>query len=273
MCFYQIAAQAAMYWWTPIATNIAAIYPTSIPFPVVAVCNNNQFRLTYLTSIAVQNRRARPLPGASNLINSSGLNRTVFEHALETSWDVDAVKFLRSAGHWRTKMILKCQWPNGTACSAADFRPVWTLTGLCWAINTDPLEPHHVIGAGPGNALRLLLNVERYERVEGDCGASAFRTTSLPGAKILIYNQSDVPVSSLDGVNAPAGYTMDVPFRVQHRQKLPGKDCASVVDGGLERQRGDGATSCIIRNHLEEIEGECNCSIRQAFSPKSSGKD
>lgn len=38
---------------------------------------------------------------------------------------------------------------------------------------------------------------------------------SLPGLKILIYNQTDIPESSLDGVNVPPGYTMEIPYRMQ----------------------------------------------------------
>lgn len=66
---------------------------------------------------------------------------------------------------------------------------------------------------GSDNGLRLLLNIERYERVES-C-TPYFRTMSLPGLKILIYNQTDVPESSLDGVNVPPGYTMEIPFKMQ----------------------------------------------------------
>lgn len=58
-----------------------------------------------------------------------------------------------------------------------------------------------------------MLNIERYERVES-C-APHFRTMSLPGLKILIYNQTDFPVSSFDGVNVPPGYTMEIPFKMQ----------------------------------------------------------
>lgn len=63
-------------------------------------------------------------------------------------WDVNAVQFLKSASHLRWRMILKCQWPNGTSCRVSDFKPIWTLNGLCWAVNTDPLNPIHVTGAG-----------------------------------------------------------------------------------------------------------------------------
>ncbi|KAI1726695.1 diacylglycerol kinase accessory domain-containing protein [Ditylenchus destructor] len=80
MCFYQIATQAIMFWFTPIATNIAAAYPASIPFPVVAI--------------------------------------------------------------------------------------------------------FHVTGAGPRNALKVLVNIERYERIES-C-TPKLRTSALPGLKILL---------------------------------------------------------------------------------------
>lgn len=59
-----------------------------------------------------------------------------------------------------------------------------------------------------------MLNIERYERIES-C-TQRFRTTSLPGLKILLYNQTDVALSSQEGVNVPPGYSMDIPFRLQN---------------------------------------------------------
>ena len=64
LCFYQIGAQAVMYWLTPVATNIIAAYPDSLAFPVIAVCNNNQHRLSWLTGESVQERRPRNPPPA-----------------------------------------------------------------------------------------------------------------------------------------------------------------------------------------------------------------
>uniref|UniRef100_A0A915ES58 Uncharacterized protein n=1 Tax=Ditylenchus dipsaci TaxID=166011 RepID=A0A915ES58_9BILA len=266
MCFYQIATQAMMYWFTPIATNIAAIYPSSIAFPVVAICNNNQYRLTYLTGSQIQNRR--PKTRTFQMPNIDDNSTNVFDQALMNTWDMDALKFLRNSAHWKARMILKCNWPNGTRCRTSDFKPVWTLTGLCWAINSDPENPVHVTGAGPGNALKLLLNIERYERIES-C-TPKFRTTSLPGLKILIYNQSDVPASSLEGVNVPPGFTMDIPFRMQH---FSGQDCVDEmlnIDGSyLSFEDPQNVRTCLIRSYLSEIETKCNCSMRQAYNPNS----
>ena len=72
------------------------------------------------------------------------------------------------------------------------------------------IPTHSLCCLGSAHALRLLLNIERYERVES-C-TPKFRTTSLPGIKILIYNQTDIPITSLNGVNVPPGFTMDIPF-------------------------------------------------------------
>ncbi|KAI1728550.1 amiloride-sensitive sodium channel domain-containing protein [Ditylenchus destructor] len=259
MCFYQIATQAIMFWFTPIATNIAAAYPASIPFPV--------YRLTYLTGSVVQNRRPKNRTFPLSHVDENSTN--VYDKALSNTWDMDAVKFLRNAAHWKARMIIKCNWPNGTRCRTSDFKPLWTLTGLCWALNSDPVNPVHVTGAGPRNALKVLVNIERYERIES-C-TPKLRTSSLPGLKILIYNQTDVPASSLEGVNVPTGFTMDIPFRMQHRQKLSGRDCIDEVrndDGSnLNFDSPGNVRTCIIRSYLLEIEKRCNCTMRHAYNP------
>jgi hypothetical protein len=57
---------------------------------------------------------------------------------------MDAGQFLQNAAHQRARMIVGCELPNGSRCSSRDFKPVWTLTGLCWAINIDHTNPMHV---------------------------------------------------------------------------------------------------------------------------------
>ncbi|KAE9551382.1 hypothetical protein FO519_005413, partial [Halicephalobus sp. NKZ332] len=262
---YQIFNQFLMYTTTPVSTNIEAEYPVQINLPTIAICNNNQFRLTYLTGARVQNRRAKNRTLEIKGVNDSSTN--VFDKALLNTWDMDAVKFLRNAAHWKSRMIMSCIYPNGTRCRITDFKAVWTLTGLCWAINADPMNPVMVTGAGPSHALKLLLNVERYERIES-C-TPKFRTSSLPGLKILIYNQTDIPTSALDGVNVPPGYTMDIPFRMQHRQKLAGINCVQ-EDEKYHKEKieeSHDARTCKIRKYLDEIERQCACSMKRAYDP------
>ncbi|CAK5040138.1 unnamed protein product [Meloidogyne enterolobii] len=206
-----------MYWLTPVATNIIAAYPESIAFPVVAICNSNQHRITWITGDNIQKRQGKKAPLDSNNFIENLNYSDIFDKALLQSWDMDAGHFLQNAAHQRTRMIVRCELPNGSRCNARDFRPVWTLTGLCWAINVDSENPIHVNGAGPGNALRLLVNIERYERIES-C-TPKLRSRFLPGLKVLIYNQTDVPPHYLEGVNIPAGFTMDIPFWMRHVSK------------------------------------------------------
>ncbi|VDK67165.1 unnamed protein product [Litomosoides sigmodontis] len=259
-CF-QSFKQINMYLTTPVATNIEAAYPNQIPFPVVAICNNNQYRLTYLTGPAIQNRKPKGPRNNNSLSNE--MNLTVFDKVLEKAWDMDAVKFLRNAAHWKSRMILSCTWPNGTSCRLSNFKAIWTLTGLCWAINTDPNNPHYISSSGSDNGLRLLLNIERYERVES-C-TPYFRTMSLPGLKILIYNQTDAPESSLDGVNVPPGYTMEIPH------KYSGAGCVEKSEkhraAMLAVDDPENIQTCIIRKYLHEIEQKCKCSMGRAYNP------
>uniref|UniRef100_A0A914H202 Amiloride-sensitive sodium channel n=1 Tax=Globodera rostochiensis TaxID=31243 RepID=A0A914H202_GLORO len=254
LCFYQIGAQAMMYWLTPVATNIIAMYPESLAFP-----------------------GRRPNSSAPNWFRRQLNESDVFDRVMLNSWDMDAGRFLRTAAHQRSRMIVRCELPNGSQCSPKDFRPLWTLTGLCWAINTDPDRPMQVTGAGPGNALRLLVNVERYERVES-C-TPKLRARSLPGVKVLIINQTDIPASYLEGVNVPAGFTMDIPFWMRQRQKLPGRDCVvfspsedakrSPEEKEKDNSEREDARGCLMSSYLGEVERRCNCSMRQAFLQKA----
>ncbi|XGW08417.1 hypothetical protein V3C99_011052 [Haemonchus contortus] len=264
LAFVQIYYQLKLYYSEPVATNIEAAYPSTIDFPAVAVCNNNQFRLTYITGARILNRRTKPNQGSLKSI--SGRPRNIFEEVMEKAWDMDAVRFLRSAAHWKSRMILGCTWPNGTSCRMSDFKPVWTLSGLCWALNTEPENPLKVVGSGVGHAIRLLLNIETYERI--DACTAHFKTRSIPGVKILIYNQSSVPLTTHNGVNIPSGYSMDVRFRMQHHNRLPGEHCITETP---EQRREAGnkfnsSRTCAIRKMLRSIEEECECSIARAFT-------
>lgn len=70
LAVYQIIIQVQLFISTPISTNIEAAYPTEVPFPVIAICNNNQYRLSYLTGRRVLERPRRnrygPADASSN---------------------------------------------------------------------------------------------------------------------------------------------------------------------------------------------------------------
>lgn len=70
---YQIFTQIQMYITTPISTNIEADYPAKVAFPAVAICNNNQYRLTYLTGTHLLNRNTRTRQQNETLANSTNV--------------------------------------------------------------------------------------------------------------------------------------------------------------------------------------------------------
>jgi len=272
MCAYLVGVQAAMYWNSPSATSIVREYHTSMQFPTVAICNNNPFRLSYLASPSNHTSSSEgaqkwpaPDPKVLNRLRNSS---RVFDRLLANAWSMEANKFLRVGGHSPAGMVLKCEFPDGSTCKLSDFKPLYMLDGLCWEINAGPqlrvwgertagiadrAQPARgVTGAGPPYALRLLVNIEPYERIEGKA-AGHFQYGGLPGARILVYNSSDTPVSTLGGVNILPGMAMDVPFSIQHRQKQPEKG------GCVQSTR----VACVIRYYLERTESKCECSLRR----------
>lgn len=70
---------------------------------------------------------------------------------------------------------------------------------------------------------------------------------------------------------------MDIPFRVQQRHKFPGKTCVKETD----EQKSKAYTSfddpenlrtCVIRQFLQDVEKQCNCSLKRAYNTEGSGK-
>ncbi|CAJ0563903.1 unnamed protein product, partial [Mesorhabditis spiculigera] len=248
LALYQIYSQISFFWSNPVATDIEAEYPNSVQLPAVAICNNNQYRLTYITNA----RHTRKPTSYKNLLTGGG-NSSIFDQILQNIWDKDAVTFFRKAAHMKTNMILKYE----------------VGLGICYVINSDPHNPVRVSGSGSGHGLQLLLNVESYERIEA-C-TPYFKARAQAGLKILIYNQTDIPESTMNGVNVPPGYSMDIPFKMQHRHKIPSaKACLEETE---ENKRAaaedffspDNIRTCAIRIYVQKIEKFCDCTIRHAF--------
>uniref|UniRef100_A0A0K0DIV3 Amiloride-sensitive sodium channel n=1 Tax=Angiostrongylus cantonensis TaxID=6313 RepID=A0A0K0DIV3_ANGCA len=239
LALFQIYSQIKLFHSAPVATNIDAQYASAITFPTIVFLTFT-YHFLFLK--------------------------------LELDLPIDMELY---AAHWKSRMILGCTWPNGTSCRLSDFKPVWTLSGLCWAINTNPDAALEVVGSGVDHALRLLLNVETYERI--DACTNHFRTNSIPGLKILMYNQTDIPLNSHNGVNIPAGYSVDIRFRMQYHRRLPGDHCIAEVEeyNGKDHQQFDSAfnlRTCKLRKALREVEYECECSMARAFTQEPVAK-
>ena len=59
LAVYQIYSQFSLWLETPISTTVSAAFPSEVTLPAVAICNNNQYRLTYITGARLLNRKAR----------------------------------------------------------------------------------------------------------------------------------------------------------------------------------------------------------------------
>ncbi|CAJ0576867.1 unnamed protein product, partial [Mesorhabditis spiculigera] len=88
LTLYQIYEQIDEFLGFPTVTNIEAEYPSEILFPAIAVCPNNQYRISYLASKEVLKR----VPPDNRTI---GANWAFFIKTINRMWDVPAEEFLR----------------------------------------------------------------------------------------------------------------------------------------------------------------------------------
>ncbi|EPB78051.1 hypothetical protein ANCCEY_02834 [Ancylostoma ceylanicum] len=138
--------------------------------------------------------------------------------------NMDAARYLRADDPMSRHAII-CTWPNGTSCRLSDFKPVWTMSGLCWAINTNPHDPLQVVGSG---------------------------------LKVLIYNQTSVPLTTHDGISVPSGYAMNIMFRIQHMNPVGTGRCTILhrLDGmsDFERENRRGEISILPEMVWREVD-------------------
>ncbi|CAJ0582537.1 unnamed protein product, partial [Mesorhabditis spiculigera] len=265
IAIYQILEQVQLYRKNPISTNIDVDYPKTVNFPVVAICNNNKFRLSYLAGLHGKLKSSSRQRRNTEIKGVLKRSKNPFDQVLYNHADADAVTFLNQASHHIDDILVKCVLPNGTLCSSSDFYPMWTVEGLCWAINIDAQKPISVNGAGPLYGLQLLLNVESYERINSP--HLYFHSTALPGFKILAFNQTDFPISTSDAMNVPPGFTTYLPLSLQEYSKLESTGCRAEGDAEIAAREGDyfspqNAKGCKARRIAERVERKCDCSMR-----------
>ncbi|CAJ0569708.1 unnamed protein product, partial [Mesorhabditis spiculigera] len=261
LTLYQIYEQIDEFLGFPTVTNIEAEYPSEILFPAIAVCPNNQYRISYLASKEVLKR----VPPDNRTI---GANWAFFIKTINRMWDVPAEEFLRSAVPELNTTIISCTLPDGTACDMSQWKQIWTINGLCWAFNYDKGWPIVIDEAGPSHSLRLILNAETYERPT-ICGA----TVSTPpenGFKILIYDQDEQPISTATGASVVPGFSTNLPFRIKLRRKMPDAGCLEETDVTAAEAEDffdeRNIHTCAGRLYHHLFENQCNCSVRSLYT-------
>ncbi|CAJ0945115.1 unnamed protein product, partial [Mesorhabditis belari] len=260
LTFYQIWTQIARYMEHPISTNVDVQYPEKITFPGIALCNNNQFRLSYLYDPKV---REWALP--NNTIHSK--DAPYFEQVIDSVGNWSAIEFLQNSTHEITTMLASCTLPNGTKCTPKMWRQYWTIDGICWALNLDNETPIEVTNSGSSHGLRLVLNTESYEHAE-TCGR-VNNDQEEAGFRVLLFDRSDRPITTSDGVSVSPGMSVNIPYKIKHRVKLPGPSCREETEQSRNLSNlmsPDNLRACMGRSMHEKFEEHCNCSIRRLYT-------
>ncbi|CAJ0914719.1 unnamed protein product, partial [Mesorhabditis belari] len=185
---YQITTQVSRYASSPVSTNVEVEYPEQIIFPVIALCNNNQFRQSNLLGYKLKYDD----------------EISFFEQVIDSIGNASAVEFLRNSTHDIRTMLAGCTLPNGTRCGPEMWTQFWTLNGICWALNLDHVTPIVVTSSGKDHGLRLVLNVESYERAD-TCGR-VLDSQLETGIRVLIYNQTELPITTSKGRSFDAAF-------------------------------------------------------------------
>ncbi|CAJ0576961.1 unnamed protein product, partial [Mesorhabditis spiculigera] len=267
LTFYQIFEQVHDFLGYPMVTNIEAEYPPYIHFPAIAICPNNQYRISYLASEDIIKRPPKD-------------NRTIletwafFEEVLHRTWDLKAEPFLRKAIPAINTTIASCALPDGSECDMSQWKQIWTINGLCWAFNYDASRPIVIDQPGPSHGLRLILNAEVYERTL-TCGATV-STPPEDGFKILIYDPAEQPISTATGVSVSPGVSANLPFRIKLRRKMPGTGCRQEslksILAADDYFNESNLHTCPGRQYHKKFEKECNCTIRTLYDLKGKSK-
>ncbi|CAJ0569626.1 unnamed protein product, partial [Mesorhabditis spiculigera] len=124
------------------------------------------------------------------------------------------------------------------------WKQIWTINGLCWAFNNDRDAPLVIEQPGPSHGLKLVLNAESYDRPL-TCGAAG-NTQAENGFKVLIYNQTDLPVSTATGVSCIE------------------QNCQARAVASKPKNRW--LRTCAGRIYHEAFETRCNCTFRHLYT-------
>ncbi|CAJ0569627.1 unnamed protein product, partial [Mesorhabditis spiculigera] len=268
LTIYQIQSQLADFLEYPVVTNIEAEYPEKIFFPAIAICNNNQYSLGYLATEDILERypEERDIEFGWPLFKT---NKNNFEFsAIVSLWDMPADKFLREALPPLKATILSCHLPNGTECNPKMWKLIWTINGLCWAFNNARDDRLVIEQPGLSQGLKLVLNAESYDRPL-TCGVPG-NMQAENGFKVLVYNQTEIPVSTASGISVAPGQSTNIPLKIVHRTKLPGTGCRvqtqESLDAANDYFNGNNIRSCHGRIYHEEFERSCNCTFRHLYT-------
>ncbi|XP_052067261.1 uncharacterized protein LOC127706646 [Mytilus californianus] len=255
---YNMADRLMYYLQSPVNVNVKIHHNTSLIFPSVTICNQNAFRLTaadehnWYDFIETLYNSKRTSTGIDwNKYNATNL--TFSELYLKT-------------GHTKEDMIHSCSFA-GKKCGAKDFKTILTDQGLCFTFKPDidsKLRHRHELRSwhtGSDNGLKLVLNTEQYEHMDGPNIAS--------GIKVLAHHDTDIPRVKELGISVPTySYAMiGVDLTVIKSLRKPFGNCKDKpLNYSREYTKDDCLFECLSRV------AEQNCSCKNYLIPKEKPK-
>ncbi|XP_074641359.1 uncharacterized protein LOC141899105 [Tubulanus polymorphus] len=240
---YQIDDRIEHYFSRPVTVDITVDDNRGqIPFPAVTICNTNTYRLsdtyadgTYEAIVDFYNQNGTW--GSQNNETSTA------DHEKTPIDDIDMRTLILKYGH-RLNETVKLAKFQSDYISTANLTSVLTDYGQCLGFNHDDRNVIYSQGTGAAFGLKLLINLENYQKMEGEHDSA--------GLEILVHNKRQaIRVADL-ALSVPPSMTAIIDIRAKQTTELqePYGKCVK----GAQTQ-----SMCQYHCYIRVTSSICNC--------------
>nr|XP_042120534.1 acid-sensing ion channel 1 isoform X1 [Peromyscus maniculatus bairdii] len=249
-------------------TKLDEVAASQLTFPAVTLCNLNEFRFSQVSKNDLYH--AGELLALLNNRYEIPDTQMADEKQLEILQDkanfrsfkpkpFNMREFYDRAGHDIRDMLLSCHF-RGEACSAEDFKVVFTRYGKCYTFNSgqDGRPRLKTMKGGTGNGLEIMLDIQQdeYLPVWGETDETSFEA----GIKVQIHSQDEPPFIDQLGFGVAPGFQTFVSCQEQRLIYLPspwGTCNAVTMDSDFFDSYS--ITACRIDCETRYLVENCNC--------------
>ncbi|XP_072039531.1 acid-sensing ion channel 1C-like [Amphiura filiformis] len=236
----------------PMSSVVTMNYVTYLPFPVVTLCNYNQWRKSTIDPASVVLLQKLYNPTMQSTGNDESINWDAYEDAVGISrWNLTELAFNQS--HQAEDMIQKCSWRTVESCGPENFTRVITDSGVCYSFN------HHlsmrktleVRQPGSQNGLYLRLNVEQNEYTSSENAGA--------GLKILMHPQGQPALVKSLGFSVAPGFAFSVSSRYTKVENLPWPFQSNCTNADLQYSTVYTVPLCQHECKINYVLRKCGC--------------